>query len=149
MVIVLSHMKVHNELILAKKVPEIDIIMGGHDHIYYRDVVEETGVLIVKSGSDFETFSDIKVFMNVSEDMNKLMKVESQSDKVDIVCLYSKQKKIRYEVIKITIENDKIKADPEIIAHAEEYSQKVATIHNLVCAYTEVDLDARFNIIRV
>ncbi len=114
-------MKVHNELILAKEVPEVDIILGGHDHIYHREVLEEGGVLIVKSGSDFEYFSDIKVMLNVSEDLNKSI-MNKCNDLDDMEYLYSKQKKIRYEVNKVAIINDKIKADPEIIAHANEYS---------------------------
>ena len=37
------------------------MILGGHDHLYCTEVDKETGVVLVKSGSDFEEFSDIKV----------------------------------------------------------------------------------------
>ena len=34
LVIALTHMRWNNDIILAKKVPEIDIFLGGHDHDY-------------------------------------------------------------------------------------------------------------------
>lgn len=74
-------MKVHNEIILAKEVPEVDIIVGGHDHIYNREVEEESGVLIVKSGTDFEVFSDIKCMLGVTEEANsKLVEEFNKKD---------------------------------------------------------------------
>lgn len=33
-VIALTHMRVPNDIKLAEEVPEIDIILGGHDHVY-------------------------------------------------------------------------------------------------------------------
>ncbi len=34
LVIALTHMRWHNDTILAEKVPEIDLFLGGHDHDY-------------------------------------------------------------------------------------------------------------------
>jgi 5'-nucleotidase len=34
-VIALTHMRVPNEKRLAKLVPELDLALGGHDHIYF------------------------------------------------------------------------------------------------------------------
>mmetsp|Transcript_35962 Transcript_35962/g.26712 ORF Transcript_35962/g.26712 Transcript_35962/m.26712 type:complete len:95 (+) Transcript_35962:413-697(+) len=51
LVIVLSHMRLQREQILAKEVPEIDMILGGHDHVFHVEVVN--GVLLLKSGTDF------------------------------------------------------------------------------------------------
>ena len=41
------------------------IILGGHDHIYETAVDENTGTFIVKSGCDFEEFSDIELVFDV------------------------------------------------------------------------------------
>jgi 2',3'-cyclic-nucleotide 2'-phosphodiesterase (5'-nucleotidase family) len=38
---------------------EVDLIMGGHDHVTYCEMVN--GVMIVKSGTDFEEFSDVEL----------------------------------------------------------------------------------------
>ena len=67
--------------------PEVDIILGGHDHIYHREVLEETGVFIVKSGTDFEVFSNVKVEMGVTEEMRNEQEKGIKAD--DTVYLYS------------------------------------------------------------
>ena len=54
-------MRLPNDRLLAAKVDDIDLILGGHDHFYITELNEQTGVVIVKSGTDFERFSDIKV----------------------------------------------------------------------------------------
>jgi hypothetical protein len=53
-------MRLPNDRILAEKCQgEVDLILGGHDHA---SVFEKIGlVCIVKSGSDFEEFSEVKV----------------------------------------------------------------------------------------
>ena len=60
-------MRVPNDRTLAESVEGIDFALGGHDHSYVAEVCEKTGVIIVKSGTDFEEFSDIKVEFGVSE----------------------------------------------------------------------------------
>eukprot|EP00290_Baffinella_frigidus_P014099 CAMPEP_0180163620 /NCGR_PEP_ID=MMETSP0986-20121125/29897_1 /TAXON_ID=697907 /ORGANISM="non described non described, Strain CCMP2293" /LENGTH=289 /DNA_ID=CAMNT_0022114269 /DNA_START=30 /DNA_END=895 /DNA_ORIENTATION=- len=50
-VIALTHMRKPNDRRLAEHVPELDLILGGHDHEVYSEVVN--GVPIIKSGTDF------------------------------------------------------------------------------------------------
>lgn len=45
--------------ILIQCVPDIDLILGGHDHDPYFNFTNST--LIVKSGMDFKEFSNIIV----------------------------------------------------------------------------------------
>lgn len=59
-------MGIRNDLKLAESVSDIDLILGGHDHKYMVQKVEKEdkrGILhvcpIIKSGSDFEDFSEI------------------------------------------------------------------------------------------
>ncbi|XP_071092097.1 mannosylglucosyl-3-phosphoglycerate phosphatase-like [Haliotis cracherodii] len=59
MVIALTHMRWPNDRRLAESVPDIDIILGGHDHDYGVEMVNNT--YIVKSGTDFRNLSNIKV----------------------------------------------------------------------------------------
>ena len=54
-------MRLPRDRILAASVPEIDILLGGHDHMYAVELIKDTGVFIVKSGTDFEDFSDIRL----------------------------------------------------------------------------------------
>jgi 2',3'-cyclic-nucleotide 2'-phosphodiesterase (5'-nucleotidase family) len=32
-------MRIPNDRLLAEKVPDIDLILGGHDHSFYQDIV--------------------------------------------------------------------------------------------------------------
>jgi 5'-nucleotidase len=50
-------MRIPNDVKLAEADSEIDLILGGHDHVY--DVREINGKHVIKSGTDFRQFSRI------------------------------------------------------------------------------------------
>jgi len=50
LVVVLSHMGMADDLRLARSVPQIDLIVGGHNHNLYPEPVLEAGVAIVQAG---------------------------------------------------------------------------------------------------
>ena len=53
-------MRVDNDRILAEKCQnDIDLILGGHDHSSMHEKIGK--VTLIKSGSDFEEFSDIEI----------------------------------------------------------------------------------------
>lgn len=56
-VIALTHMRTPNDIKLAEGVNDIDLILGGHDHVY--EVCQVNGRYIIKSGTDFRQFSRI------------------------------------------------------------------------------------------
>ncbi|XP_032777105.1 mannosylglucosyl-3-phosphoglycerate phosphatase isoform X2 [Daphnia magna] len=58
-VIALTHMRIPNDLRLAKEVDEIDLILGGHDHV--SKFIEVENRCIIKSGTDFRQFSKITI----------------------------------------------------------------------------------------
>lgn len=59
LIIALTHMRVPNDRKLSMEVPEIDIILGGHDHIVICEKSNES--LFIKSGSDFKDYGILKV----------------------------------------------------------------------------------------
>ncbi len=68
-------MRWYNDENLASKCPEIDIIIGGHDHDYL--IKEVNNRWIIKSGSDFKTFSVIDILMNKNDsDSFKVKQIE-------------------------------------------------------------------------
>lgn len=67
LVIALTHMRAPDDRILASQVHEIDLILGGHDHSYLTEVDASTGVVLIKSGSDFEAFNDFSLFFDCSD----------------------------------------------------------------------------------
>ena len=62
MIIALTHMMKYNDIELAKKHPEIDFILGGHDHLIVHEVVNNS--IIIKSGCNFRNFSFFKIWKN-------------------------------------------------------------------------------------
>ncbi|KAJ1484642.1 Metallo-dependent phosphatase-like protein, partial [Baffinella frigidus] len=58
-VIALTHMRKPNDRRLAEHVPELDLILGGHDHEVYSEVVN--GVPIIKSGTDFRDLTRLSL----------------------------------------------------------------------------------------
>ena len=54
-VIALTHMRVPNDRKLAEEVPELDLILGGHDHHYEAQEWGPHRTYILKSGIDSET----------------------------------------------------------------------------------------------
>jgi 5'-nucleotidase len=61
LIIALTHMDMAEDRALAEAVPDIDLILGGHDHDPMHEVVNQT--LIWKTGSDFRTLGELKVFL--------------------------------------------------------------------------------------
>jgi 5'-nucleotidase len=55
--VALTHMRMPNDRRLAVQVPEIDIILGGHDHHYEVATCPPHNRLVVKSGTDFRELS--------------------------------------------------------------------------------------------
>ena len=43
----------------------VDMIFGGHDHIYMAELNKDTNVFLLKSGTDFECFSNLTVLFGV------------------------------------------------------------------------------------
>ncbi|KAJ3649295.1 hypothetical protein Zmor_021046 [Zophobas morio] len=58
-VIALTHMRTPNDIKLAENSEDIDLILGGHDHVY--EIKEVNGKYVIKSGTDFRQFSKITV----------------------------------------------------------------------------------------
>lgn len=92
-------------------------MLGGHDHL---SVYEQIGkVAVIKSGTDFEEFSDITVDIETNE--------------------------VRRERVIIS---EKYLPDPEIENHVKFYTDDLNIQLSRVIGHVDVDLDARFKMIR-
>ena len=70
LIMALNHMRMPDDENMASKnkAPSIvDMIFGGHDHSYYTHLNKDTDVMIVKSGCDFEEFSNVTVLFEVDK----------------------------------------------------------------------------------
>ena len=70
-------MRLPNDRILAEKCQdEVNLILGGHDH---SSVMEQIGkVTIVKSGTDFEEFSDLTINLTTLKVERKRVLITSE-----------------------------------------------------------------------
>ncbi|GAB6023701.1 hypothetical protein CHUAL_008461 [Chamberlinius hualienensis] len=118
-VIALTHMRSPNDVRLAENVDEIDLILGGHDHVY--EVKKVNGKYIIKSGTDFRQMSKIKLTFNHS--------------KVDI------------DIEEITV-TGQFGEDEQLKSELEKYSSVVeGKMDETLCNFG-VDLDGRFSSVR-
>ncbi|VDP53499.1 unnamed protein product [Schistosoma margrebowiei] len=98
-VIVLTHMRWLNDRLLAINVPEIDLILGGHDHDYQYEWIQlnknlllDTNLLldknkinierlIIKSGSDYKTFSHL--YIKYDKENYKILNIDIEKVLID------------------------------------------------------------------
>ena len=107
--------------------------------MYAVELNQDTGVFIVKSGTDFEDFSDIRLEFGTSP--TELLPDDKNYH------LYSAQKKMTMHCQRVRI-TDRFKPDPEIEQHVEFYSADLNKKLLEVCGHTECDIEARFEKIR-
>lgn len=121
-IVALTHMRTPNDRRLAEHVPELDLILGGHDHEVVREVV--SGVPIIKSGSDFRNFTKLTLKLDARR---------------------RKQGEIGYELAEIC-QNDA--EDPTAAQLVAEYQQELARSMDKVLGELGCSMDATFAHIR-
>ena len=131
-VVALTHMRKPNDERLAKEAPEVDLILGGHDHNYVVEVV--SGRQIVKSGTDFRDLTAIHIdFDAKKEDENSFSTCNG--------AVYT----LRTERHSIT---KKIKPDKDVEMIVERYRKVLGAKMDKIIGSCDVPLDSRFSRIR-
>lgn len=64
MVVVLSHLGYDEDVNLAEKVNDIDVIVGAHSHTVMKDAEEVNGTVIVQAGSEGRYVGDLEISFN-------------------------------------------------------------------------------------
>ncbi|CAB0015463.1 unnamed protein product [Nesidiocoris tenuis] len=121
LVIALTHMRMPNDIKLAENCEEIDLILGGHDHIYRVEKICDRW--IVKSGTDFNHFSKIT------------LRFETGSNVPDV----------NIEEIKV---DEMYDPDQEMADELQQYVALVEGKMDEVLGEFTVELDGRFEFIR-
>ena len=117
-IIALTHLRVSGDQELLRQVPEIDLVIGGHEH----DPLTATvgGRLIAKAGSDAKWLGVTRFALDGSH-------------------------AARHELITIT---DKTPSDPAMAALVKRYTDQLSKELEVVIGETTVPLDARNVIVR-
>ncbi|ESO03811.1 hypothetical protein HELRODRAFT_80178 [Helobdella robusta] len=119
-VIALTHMRWPNDIKLAEQVPEISLVLGGHDHDFTFKKMKDNYIL--KSGTDFREFSLLTLTFEGS-----------------------KFKDIEVQKIEVT---SNIEEDQVVRNIVEDYSREMAKKLDEVLGVVEVDLDGLFSSVR-
>lgn len=144
-IIALTHMRMPNDQRLASNVDGIDIILGGHDHDYEVKIVNSKH--IIKSGTDFRTFSFIQLHFDKltgsKSDVNSSA-IERPNHKGDL----SQVKCIKVQVTRREVRSDEFKEDTELAEQFKQYQDLIKAKMDIVLGEFAIDLDGRFASIR-
>lgn len=123
-IIALTHMRTPNDLNLAQHCPKLDLILGGHDHVY--EIVKVNHLNVIKSGTDFRQFSKISLSNSIKgEDKSGLV---VDIEKVDVTSAFEEDKALKEELNK--------------------YTEMIESKMHIVLGTFTCELDARFSQIR-
>ena len=112
--------------------------------MYITEVDQSTGVVVIKSGSDFEQFSDFDLFFDCTEAEHiKVAKQETQLVKY----LYSPQKNFSIRVENVPITN-RIAKNAMMEEHIEVNTAQLREKMSQVVGYFDVDIESRFEKLR-
>ena len=136
LVIALTHMRTRNDLNLADKVQDLDLILGGHDHDDEEHNLHD--IYILKSGTDFREFSLINITLNWSDEL-----LDNSTDAK--VVNVDKRHIINRIKVDITKEFD---PNPEMDTIIKEYWREISIELERYAGIWGVDLDAKFSSIR-
>ena len=121
-VVALTHFREPNDERLAVEVPEIDLVLGGHDHHYASKKTEPHGTWYVKSGADFRYLS--KITMELAQ---------------------SGRPKVTVEKHEITRD---VPEDVTVKAICQRYLQELEATMGRTIGHLKCDIDARFAMVR-
>lgn len=122
--IVVSHQREPNDNKLAKNLPTglVDIILGGHDHYYAHNVINNTHVL--RSGTDFKQLSYIEAFRRSGKSSGWDFNI------------------VRRDVVR------SIPEDPAAVGLADRLTSSLKYKLEKPVGYTATALDGRFSTVR-
>lgn len=119
-VIALTHMRTPNDINLAQHCPRLDLILGGHDHVY--EIVKINNTNIIKSGTDFRQFSRITLKKSNPNDL------DVDIEKIEVTSSFAEDSVLKEEL--------------------KKYSEMIESKMGIVLGEFTCELDARFSQIR-
>jgi len=162
--IALTHMRTARDDILAKEVPELDLILGGHDH--HRVNHQFYGTLMKKSGTDFRELTVINLcHSNSTEQELSDLEHKIKPESAEFTNCYKTRKSVKgtiikdlskfdqshktlvteFEVVEIT---SQFPSDKELDDSVYEFIKDIDKKMKVLIGYTGVELDLLFTQVR-
>eukprot|EP01083_Nonionella_stella_P025309 69702_1 len=152
-VIVLTHSRKQNDILLANQVPNIDIILGGHDHLYHVELNPKHKSLLVKSGCDFKgaTYIQLRAKDAVmdSQDDEANQAIVSELNDLCLEDVHEHLMGINYQFSTFHYNiNHKVPPDATMLRMVKELSESFLSEIAKPIGAIDVSLDTRFKYIR-
>lgn len=147
MVIALTHMRLPNDRRLAKLCQNVDMVLGGHDHLFAVEKHKE--VLVVKSGTDFMSISEIKIepWDGVEFEQNNLQ-LNDDNIKSNFEYKYLLKKQWKVRLFKRDVTKD-IEPHPRMLEHQKYYDSKMQQKMKVPLFYCNtLPLETKFTMVR-
>ena len=133
-IIAITHFRLPNDQRLAREALDVDVILGGHDHTYYSDPAHcPRCVPIVKSGTDFQYLSELRVRL--------------QPGAAHTVGGGDVSRRLEVAVIKHAINGD-MPEHPRMAAVVGSHKGVLHALMGEVLGVVDVPLDTRFQVVR-
>lgn len=125
LIIVLSHLGLDADRQLARQVPGIDIIVGGHSHTAITQPVNESGTIIVQAGCYGVYLGALDIIFDPAKRM-----IVSHTEK---------------DVLKLVSAGPRAPSDPRAAEIVESYEKQVKSEFSKVIGTASVDLTRQFH----
>lgn len=143
-VIALTHFRKPNDILLADSVPEIDLILGGHDHDY--GIFKRPNCTIIKSGTDFREFSLIKLKISPEYFKQKQLNPDSKQHSANQTTQTTSKPFVGQEIERIKCIG--YEPDAQLSQKLDKFVTSIDEKMSQVLAQFNCDLDGRFASIR-
>lgn len=154
-VIALTHMRLPNDERFARESEGVDLILGGHDHLYaVREIAREQGpsCAVVKSGTDFRQLSVVDLHLSAASSADGEDGPASAGEKGSLPAFVSSQGTVaagsaQARVWRVDV-TSAVAPDAAVAGWVESLGEEVRARLEHEVGETAVPLDARFAALR-
>jgi 5'-nucleotidase len=143
LIIAVTHSRAPNDIILAGGVPEIDIILGGHDHEYY--IHNKNHIPILNSGCNFIEATVVTVSMGNNEGLAAEHYEEVKTEGAMMWEIRGPRATFKLDKIEV---GSNYERDPELASLIDHFTQVVEEKKKKQLCYCTTALVASNNIVR-
>jgi len=146
-VVALTHMRNDNDMRLIKQAEGIDLMLGGHDHVYFSHW--ENGSIALKSGSDYKNLSEIDIIPCSEEELPQPPEEDLTDENVSADTPYEYPLSGKYKAIitKRDITQDVEPLD-SVMQMVEAYDQQLKRSFDRPLLIIDTDHDLTFKRVR-
>lgn len=148
-VIALTHMRTPNDQRLCEEANGIDLVLGGHDHVFH--IQHFPKCLFIKSGTDFQNLSEIIVKKASPEEVGSIKVEQTLVRHEEVITgqeyIYPLGTNLKVTVIKHDITRDTV-PDPKIQKVVNDYDHKLQEKMKKTLFRCDPVANLKFSIIR-